>query len=58
MVYTIEHLGGAQMPWKECKPMDERIRFIGRLLESIGDVPPAEKEAEYYRQLEESAMVA
>ncbi len=29
-----------------------------RLLESIGDVPPAEKEAEYYRQLEESAMVA
>jgi hypothetical protein len=22
------------MPWKECKPMDERIRFIGRLLES------------------------
>jgi len=21
------------MPWKECKPMDERIRFIGRLLE-------------------------
>ena len=21
------------MPWLECKPMDERIRFIGRLLE-------------------------
>jgi transposase len=21
------------MPWKECKPMDERIRFIARLLE-------------------------
>ena len=23
----------AQMPWKECKPMDERLRFIARLLE-------------------------
>ena len=21
------------MPWKECKPMDERIRFVARLLE-------------------------
>jgi len=21
------------MPWKECKPMDQRIRFIARLLE-------------------------
>ena len=21
------------MPWKECRPMDERIRFVGRLLE-------------------------
>lgn len=21
------------MPWKGCKPMDERLRFIGRLLE-------------------------
>lgn len=21
------------MPWKECKPMDERVRFVGRLLE-------------------------
>jgi len=21
------------MPWKECKPMDERLRFIARLLE-------------------------
>ena len=20
------------MPWKECKPMDERLRFIARLL--------------------------
>lgn len=33
MVYTIRHLGGAQMPWKECKPMDERLRFVARLLE-------------------------
>jgi putative transposase len=21
------------MPWKECKPMDERLRFVARLLE-------------------------
>jgi len=21
------------MPWNECKPMDERLRFIARLLE-------------------------
>ena len=29
-----------------------------RLLEPIGNVPPAEFEIMYYRQLEESAMVA
>ena len=29
-----------------------------RLLEPIGDVPPAELEQAYYRQLEESAMTA
>ena len=33
MVYTFKHLGRTQMPWKECKPMDERLKFIGRLLE-------------------------
>jgi hypothetical protein len=22
------------MPWNECKPMDERLRFVARLLES------------------------
>ena len=29
-----------------------------RLLEPIGNIPPAELEEAYYRQLEESAMVA
>lgn len=29
-----------------------------RLLELIGNIPPAEKEQAYYRQLEESAMAA
>ena len=29
-----------------------------RLLEPIGNIPPAELEMAYYRQLEESAMVA
>jgi len=33
MVYTIRHLGSPRMPWKECKPMDERLRFVARLLE-------------------------
>src|SRR5690606_8642080 len=25
--------GATRMPWKECRPMDERLRFIARLLE-------------------------
>ena len=29
-----------------------------RILEPIGDIPPAEKKQMYYQQLEESAMVA
>jgi hypothetical protein len=33
MVYTLTHLGEAQMPWNECKPMDERLKFIARLLD-------------------------
>jgi len=33
MVYTLTHLGRTQMPWNECKPMDERLKFIARLLE-------------------------
>ena len=33
MVYTNRILGVPEMPWKECKPMDERLRFIARLLE-------------------------
>jgi transposase InsO family protein len=33
MVYTFRYLGSPQMPWNECKPMDERLRFIARLLE-------------------------
>ena len=26
------------MPWKECKPMDEKLRFVARLLE--GEIRP------------------
>jgi hypothetical protein len=33
IVYTLGIWGGAQMPWKECKRMDERLRFVARLLE-------------------------
>src|ERR1700730_8537448 len=30
---TFRHLGGAQMPWQECYKMDERLRFVARLLD-------------------------
>src|SRR5262245_28206827 len=33
MVYTFGIWGSARMPWRECKPMDERLRFVARLLE-------------------------
>jgi transposase InsO family protein len=33
MVYTLTHLGDTRMPWNECKPMDERLKFIARLLD-------------------------
>jgi putative transposase len=51
-------------PWRHIEAVElamlEWVEWFNhrRLLESIGDVPPAEKEDEYYRQLEESAMVA
>jgi len=28
------------MPWNECKPMDERLRFVARLLEGEKMAPP------------------
>jgi hypothetical protein len=31
---------------------------VNRLLEPIGNIPPAEVEANYYRQLAESAVLA
>jgi len=31
------------MPWKECKPMDERLRFIARLLEGEKMAPLCRK---------------
>ena len=31
------------MPWKECKPMDERLRFIARLLKG-GKMAPLGRE--------------
>ena len=33
MVYTLTHLGRTQMPWNECKSMDERLGFVARVLE-------------------------
>ena len=51
-------------PWKNMEEVEyatlEWVDWFNnrRLLEPIGDVPPAEYEMMYYRQLEESAMVA
>jgi hypothetical protein len=30
---TFRHLGETHMPWRECCKMDERLRFVARLLE-------------------------
>ena len=30
---TFRHLRGTQMPWQECSKVDERMRFVARLLE-------------------------
>jgi len=51
-------------PWKNIEDVEyatlEWVDWFNnrRLLEPIGDMPPAEYEMMYYRQLEESAMVA
>ena len=51
-------------PWKNIEGIEyatlEWVDWFNnrRLLEPIGDIPPAEYETIYYRQLEESAMVA
>ena len=51
-------------PWKNMEEVEyatlEWVDWFNnrRLLEPIGDVPPAEYEMMYYRQLEESAMMA
>jgi transposase InsO family protein len=51
-------------PWKTIDEVEyatlEWVHWFNnqRLLESIGDIPPAEFEKQYYEQIEESAMVA
>ncbi len=51
-------------PWRHIDAVEyatlERVDWFNhrRLLEPIGDMPPAELEQAYYRQLEESAMAA
>ncbi len=53
-----------QGPWRNVDDVEfATLRWVDwfnnkRLLEPIGDIPPAEKESEYYQQLEESAMAA
>jgi putative transposase len=57
---VIRHRG----PWKGVEDVEyatlEWVEWFNnrRLLESIGDIPPAECERDYYCRLEESAMVA
>ena len=49
-------------PWKTLEPVElAKLGWVAwfnhhRLLEPIGNVPPAEAEAAYYRQFAESAM--
>ncbi len=53
-----------QGPWRNVDDVEfATLRWVDwfnnrRLLEPIGDIPPAEKESEYYQQLEESALAA
>jgi transposase InsO family protein len=53
-----------QGPWKNIEDVEfATLSWVNwfnnkRLLEPIGDMPPAEKESEYYKQLEESAIAA
>jgi len=53
-----------QGPWRNIEDVEfatlEWVDWFNhrRLLEPIGDVPPAELETAYYRQREESAMAA
>lgn len=53
-----------QGPWKNIDDVEfATLSWVDwfnnkRLLEPIGDIPPAEKEIEYYQQLGESAMAA
>ena len=53
-----------QGPWKNIEQVEyatlEWVDWFNnrRLLEPIGNIPPAEYEMMYYQQIEESAMVA
>lgn len=53
-----------QGPWRNVDDVEfATLRWVDwfnnrRLLEPIGDIPPAEKESEYYQQLEGSAVAA
>ena len=66
---TINGLYKAEMihrraPWKTCEAVElatlEWVSWFNhhRLLEPIGYIPPAEAEANYYRQLSEQAIPA
>ncbi len=33
MVYTFGYLGDSQVPWRQCEPMDERLKFVARILQ-------------------------
>jgi transposase InsO family protein len=55
---------GRRGPWRSLDEVEyatlEWVDWFNhrRLLQSIGDIPPAELEMAYYRQQEESAMAA
>jgi len=43
MGYTLLHLGEIQMPWNESNRMDERIKFVARLLDGESHLNQAQK---------------
>ena len=53
-----------QGPWRNIKDVEfATLKWVDwfnnrRIFEPIGNVPPREKEIEYYQQLQESAMAA
>jgi hypothetical protein len=45
------------MPWKECSVMDERLRFVARLLEGDGFEPSVPPKSRHLRRVLRTEIV-